>query len=136
MSRGEPLTDADRAPWLVCVCAWIDVWRRAGVSGVITCSALKRAYRDQIVDGRPEVRFVFLDADPAVLAERVANRRGHYMPPSLLPSQLADLQPPGADEGVIKVDAGQPVETQVDMIVRTLARSGPDAAAAPPGATP
>jgi len=120
MEAGTVLTDADRAPWLAAVARWIDGWRRAGVSGVITCSALKRTYRRGLARGRPEIRFVYLTGDAPLLAKRLADRRGHFMPSSLLGSQLADLETPTADEGVIVVQVDQPVEEQVECITRSL----------------
>jgi gluconokinase len=93
MSRGEPLSDADRAPWL-------DRFGRAlGPDTVIACSALKRGYRDQIRQAAAApVVFLFLQGDRNLLAERMNSRPGHFMPPSLLDSQLATLEPPTADE--------------------------------------
>jgi gluconokinase len=123
MEAGAPLTDADRTPWLAAVDAWIDSWRRSGASGVITCSALKRAYRDDLREGRPEVRFVFLRGDPAQLAARVSQRRGHFMPPSLLASQFADLEPPSQNESVFVVDIDLPLATQLEVVLEALARS-------------
>ena len=124
MKAGHPLTDADRAPWLKAIGAWIDGLLDAGQSGVITCSALKRAYRDELDGGRPGVRFVFIKlAEPAV-AERVAARKGHFMPPSLLASQFADLEPPAPDEPVIVTDGAAPIEAQVDTVVAALGERG------------
>jgi len=123
MSAGEALTDADRAPWLAAVAQWIDGWRRAGVSGVITCSALKRAYRQSLSQGRLEVRFVYLHGAPELLAERVARRKGHFMPPALLASQLADLEPPAPDEPVITIDIDQPIAAQVAAVLQALSKA-------------
>ena len=120
MRSGRPLTDADRAPWLAAVARWIRQWRRAGVSGVVTCSALKRDYRRRLARGRPEVLFVFLRGDAATISQRIAHRGDHFMPPALLSSQFADLQPPTADEGAIVVEVDQPVDRQVESIVRSL----------------
>ena len=120
MKAGRPLTDEDRAPWLAAVAAWIDAWRHAGVSGVITCSALKRDYRRVLSEGRPEVRFIYLKGEAALLSQRLAERRGHFMPASLLASQFHDLEPPAADEGAIVVEVDQPVEAQVKSIIRSL----------------
>jgi gluconokinase len=120
MQAGHPLDDADRAPWLDAIGAWIDAELGVGRSGVITCSALKRAYRDRLVHGRPGVRFVFIQLEQADVAARIAGRKGHFMPPSLLASQFADLQPPGADEPVIVVDGAQPIEAQVEAVVSTV----------------
>jgi gluconokinase len=98
MAAGHPLTDEDRWPWLRAIGAWMDERQAAGESAVVTCSALKRAYRDVLRDGRSHVRFCELDAPPDLIAERLQHRTGHYMPPSLLPSQLAILEPLGPDE--------------------------------------
>jgi carbohydrate kinase (thermoresistant glucokinase family) len=124
MRRGEALTDADRAPWLAAVGAWIDDWLREETHGVITCSALRRSYRRYLTEGRPQLAFVYLEAKKAVLAERLAKRRGHFMPPSLLLSQLATLEEPTPDEPVIALDNDQPVTAQVDAVVEALATCG------------
>jgi carbohydrate kinase (thermoresistant glucokinase family) len=92
MHAGVALTDADRAPWLAAIKAWIDGRLAAGESGLITCSALKRCYRDILVDGRPDVRVLYLKAAAEVLEGRVAHRSGHFMPASLLTSQLDTLE--------------------------------------------
>ncbi len=123
MRGGEALTDADRAPWLAAVAGWIDAWLRAGECGVITCSALKQSYRRYLIDGRPRVAFVFLHGREAVLAERLARRRGHFMPASLLASQLATLEAPTPDEPVITVDNDQPVASQVDAVIANVTGS-------------
>ena len=102
--------------------AWIDARRKAGTPGIITCSALKRSYRDFIAAGRPEVRFLYLHGDRAVIAARLAAREGHFMPPDLLESQLATLEAPGPEEPVIAVEIGPPAEVVVAGIVRILAR--------------
>ena len=120
MKHGEPLTDADRAPWLDAVADWIDGWLRAGVGGVITCSALKRAYRTRLAAGRRQLAFVYLAGDRSTLGARMANRRGHFMPPSLLASQLATLEEPGPEEPVIAVDIQQSVEAQVEAVVEGM----------------
>ena len=104
MSAGTPLTDADRWPWLHAIAAVIDTWRAEGTNGIVTCSALKRAYRDILIGPRPDVRLVFLAGDKPLIAARMAARTGHFMPPALLDSQLATLEPPGPDENPIVVD--------------------------------
>jgi len=119
MKAGIPLTDADRGPWLDAIGGWIDGQLDAGRPGVITCSALKRAYRDRLA--RPRVIFVFDRLGPEAAAARIAGRKGHFMPPSLLASQFADLEPPGPDEPVIAVDGAQPIAAQVDAVVTHLA---------------
>jgi carbohydrate kinase (thermoresistant glucokinase family) len=120
MKAGHPLTDEDRAPWLAAIGRWIDGQIAEGQSGVITCSALKRAYRDQLDGGRPQVRFVLQEIDEATIAERLKHREGHFFPPSLLASQFADLQPPAADEPVIRVDGKQPQAAQVESVLSQL----------------
>jgi len=117
MKAGQPLSDADRMPWLEAIGAWIDSHLDQGQSGVITCSALKRVYRDRLARGRPGVTFVFIQLDQARVAERMAARKGHFMPTSLLASQFADLEPPAPDEPVITVDGAQPIAAQVEAVV-------------------
>jgi gluconokinase len=110
MHAGTPLTDADRAAWLRAIAAWIHEHIAAGKDGVVTCSALKRAYRERL--RRPEVQFVYLDGDRDLIARRMAARRGHFFPAALLDSQFRDLEPPGPDEQACTVSiAGTPEET-------------------------
>lgn len=105
MAAGTPLTDADRAPWLDAIGAWArDRAGRGG--GVVSCSALKRAYRDRLRAAAPGVVFVHLSGDRELLARRMAARTDHFMPVSLLDSQLATLQPLGDDEAGVTVDVG------------------------------
>jgi carbohydrate kinase (thermoresistant glucokinase family) len=112
MHAGIPLTDKDRAPWLAAIKTWIDARVAAGENGLVTCSALKRAYRDTLIAGRSTVRTLYLKADPAVLKERLAHRRGHFMPPSLLESQLHTLEEPLPEEHPIVVSMeGSPAQT-------------------------
>ncbi|HSY15696.1 MAG TPA: gluconokinase, partial [Jatrophihabitantaceae bacterium] len=92
MHAGHPLTDEDRWPWLHSIADWIGERERAGDGGVVTCSALKRAYRNLLVDGHPDVRFVCLVGSRALLADRIGHREGHFMPASLLDSQLDTLE--------------------------------------------
>jgi gluconokinase len=120
MRSGTPLTDADRAPWLAAVAEVIGGWLAQGASGVAACSALKRAYRERLAGGRDEVRFVYLEGSEATLRARLEARRGHYFPPALLASQLADLEPPAAEEGAIVVSVESPLEAQVAAIVAAL----------------
>jgi gluconokinase len=131
MASGRPLTDADRAPWLDRIAAWVEGELHAGRSGVIACSVLKRAYRARIGVGRPRVALVFLNGPREVLARRLAARRGHFMPPQLLDSQLADLEPPSAAERPIVIDIRQPLAAQVDAVLAAL-----DADPQPPWANP
>ena len=121
MAGGTPLTDDDRTPWLTAVAAWIDERRRAGTGGVISCSALKRAYRRVLVGDRPDVRLVYLQGDEPLLAARLAARTDHFMPASLLASQLATLEEPAASERPIVVSAALPVARLVDTLVPLVA---------------
>lgn len=105
MHAGVALTDADRAPWLSAIKSWIDARVAAHEPGLITCSALKRAYRDYLIAGRPTVRTLYLKADRSVLERRLADRSGHFMPASLLESQLHTLEEPQPDEHPIIVSA-------------------------------
>jgi gluconokinase len=98
MAAGIPLTDADREPWLRAITAWMDERIAAGQSGVITCSALKRAYRDRLLDGRPTGTMAFLQVSRKVLEHRLLSRPDHFFPEKLLDSQLSTLEPPGPDE--------------------------------------
>jgi carbohydrate kinase (thermoresistant glucokinase family) len=120
MSAGTPLTDDDRWPWLKAIAATIDAWRAQGKSGVVTCSALRRAYRDLLIGGRPDVRLVFLHGDKALIAERLARRKSHFMPPALLDSQFATLEPPTADEHPITLDISRPLQDNVEELRRQL----------------
>src|SRR5918996_4581851 len=94
MRSGVPLDDADRQPWLETLSREIGKWLDAGKAVVLACSALKQRYRDILKAGRPEVRFVHLEGDKDLIRERLEHRRGHYMPASLLESQLAALEEP------------------------------------------
>jgi len=120
MSAGHPLTDEDRWPWLQAIADEIGRVCTAGGHVVIACSALKRAYRDVLVRNRKDVRFVFLDGSPALIAGRLAARKGHFMPPGLLDSQFKTLEPPQADEHPVIVSIDAPVETIVNNIVAKL----------------
>lgn len=119
MHAGTPLTDEDRWPWLDRVASWVDARIRAGEGGVIACSALKRPYRDRIAP-HGGVVFVHLVVDPSKLAHRLVRRTGHYMPSSLLASQLEALEEPGPDEPALSVDATAPAEAVVEQIVAQL----------------
>lgn len=121
MSAGTPLTDADRIPWLHRIAARIDDWRSRGESGVVTCSALKRAYRDIIIGNRPDVGLVHLKGSRELIGQRMAARQGHFMPPALLDNQFATLQEPAPEERAIVVDVGSTPVVIVDEVVRRLA---------------
>ena len=98
MQQGIPLTDADRWPWLDAIAAWMEMRRAAGERCVVTCSALRRAYRECLARGRSDVCFVYLQADYDLVARRMTARKGHYMPVSLLRSQFETLEEPGPEE--------------------------------------
>jgi gluconokinase len=118
MSAGVPLTDADRTPWLRAIAAWVDQQVAAGGRGVVTCSALKRAYRDML--RRPQVRIVYLRGSRELIAARLTARHGHFFQPAMLVSQYAALEEPGPDEDVLTVSInGSPAEI-VDEIVAKL----------------
>jgi gluconokinase len=121
MSAGQPLTDEDRWPWLQAISDEIGRVCKAGEHVVIACSALKRAYRDVLVHGRGDVRIVFLDGAPPLIANRLALRKDHFMPPGLLESQFKTLEPPQADENPVIVSIDAPVDVIVDDILRQLA---------------
>jgi gluconokinase len=114
MSAGIPLTDDDRLPWLEALAGWIR--EHAGSGGVISSSALKRRYRD-ILRGGGDVWFLHLDGRRDLIAERLAARKGHFMPASLLDSQLADLEPLRPGEHGVTVDASRPPDELVDQAV-------------------
>lgn len=118
MSRGEALNDTDRAPWLDAIGAHLAA--HAGKGCVVTCSALKRAYRDRLRAAAPATRFLFLSGDPALIAARQAARAGHFMPPSLVASQFATLEAPGPEEGAIALDVAAPPETLVARAIAAL----------------
>jgi gluconokinase len=120
MHAGVPLTDADRAPWLRAIEAWMDQRIAAVEPAVVACSALHRAYRDALLAGRPAARLVFLNVSHEVAAARLAARPGHFFPARLLDSQFRDLEPPAAGENVLTVDAGQPLTQLVDGIASRL----------------
>jgi gluconokinase len=118
MSAGHPLTDEDRWPWLQAIADEIDRVCKAGGHVVIACSALKRAYRDILVHGRDDVRIIYLDGTEQLIADRLARRKGHFMPAGLLASQFRTLEPPAANENAITVSIDASVDAIVDDIIR------------------
>ncbi|MFD0688385.1 gluconokinase [Actinomadura fibrosa] len=120
MRGGTPLTDADRRPWLRAIAAWIDERIAAGRPGVVTCSALKRAYREPLAGGRPGVRLVMLDGDRDVIEARMKARKGHFFSADLLDSQFADLERPAPEEDVVIVPVEDGPEQIVDRILTEL----------------
>jgi gluconokinase len=122
MRAGTPLTDADRWPWLDRVGATLADTAHGGSGTVVACSALRRTYRDRLRSACPGVRFVFLDGDAALIATRMGQRQGHYMPTTLLTSQLNALERPGPDEpDVFRMDIAQPLATLVAQTCAVLA---------------
>lgn len=125
MKGGTPLTDDDRWPWLERIAAEIAGWRANGSSGVVTCSALKRAYRQVLTGGAADVTVVYLKGDRALIEQRLKARRGHFMPPTLLDSQFTILEEPGEDEQPIIVDVGPAPSAIVAEIIGELKRRHP-----------
>jgi gluconokinase len=119
MSRGVPLTDEDRWPWLAAIAAWIDE-RRADGNAIVSCSALKKSYRDRLLIGRPDVQLVFLKGSHSLIADRMNRRKGHFMPPALLDSQFATLEEPMADEAPLVLEITMPPPRIVERIVKAV----------------
>ena len=115
MQAGTSLTDADRWPWLDALGAWLAVR-----PGVVACSALRRAYRDRLRAAAPGLRLVYLEGAPALIAARQATRPGHFMPPSLMASQFATLEPPAPDEAALVLDVAHPLEALVARAKNSL----------------
>ncbi|MBV1838082.1 gluconokinase [Acetobacter estunensis] len=116
MAAGIPLTDEDRLPWLQACRAWIDARAREGGGGIMSCSALKRSYRQLLAADGVDITFLLLNVPRDVLEQRLKGRKGHFMPASLLDSQLATLEPPGPDEHVLILNA-------LSSPARTIARA-------------
>jgi carbohydrate kinase (thermoresistant glucokinase family) len=117
MRSGTPLTDDDRWPWLHAIAAEVDRIRAAGESAVVACSTLKRSYRDILIGNRPDVRLVYLQGSQELIGQRMAARKGHFMPPGLLDSQFAALEEPGPDEHPIIVSiAADPEHVIADAL--------------------
>ena len=124
MRGGTPLTDADRLPWLQAIASRIDRWRARGESGVVTCSALKRAYRDILTGDRREVTLAYLKGSRALIESRMNARHGHFMPVKLLDSQFATLEEPGPDERPVIVGIGGTPPEIAAEILRQLRERG------------
>ena len=126
MRAGIPLTDEDRVPWLRALTGWMDGLIAAGQSGVVTCSALKRRYRDQLLAGRPAATMVFLEVSKDVLVRRLLHRPGHFFPEKLLDSQLAAVEPPAPDERVLTLPVdGDPAQLVAEIVTRLGLDQGP-----------
>jgi gluconokinase len=118
MRAGQPLGDADRWPWLAAVAeAALRAQAREGRPVFVACSALKRAYRDLLRERLPGLRTVFLDGEATLIHQRLSQRRDHYMAPGMLASQLADLEPPEGEPGVVRVDVTQPLEAVLQAVL-------------------
>ncbi len=117
MSAGLPLTDEDRAPWLAAIRKHIDDCLRRGENAVVTCSALKEAYRRKLIADPAQVRLVHLRGDPALIRQRLEQRQGHFMKPEMLQSQMAALEPP---RRALDLDVAEPPEVLVEKIRRSL----------------
>jgi gluconokinase len=128
MAAGVPLTDEDRWPWLRGIGAWMSAEVAAGRSAVVTCSALRRSYRDLLREDRPEVVFCHLTADPDLIGTRLGHRTDHYMPASLLPSQMAALEPLGPDEPGVVVRAEGDTSAVVTRALHALGLGPPSGA--------
>ena len=124
MSRGEALTDADRWPWLDAIADWMDQRRRADQRGIISCSALRRVYRDRLLAGRSDVRLVYLKGDRALIGARMAAREGHFMPTALLDSQFETLEEPSPEEWPLVVPVDSSPRRIVELILSNIADTG------------
>jgi gluconokinase len=120
MRQGIALDDEDRRPWLAAMAAWIDAARSSGRRGVLTCSALKRAYRETLAHGHADVRFVYLKGDYGTIERRMAMRSGHYMPVALLKSQFEALEEPLPAENPLVVSIDGEPEAIVAEIMASL----------------
>ncbi|MDQ3789320.1 MAG: gluconokinase [Actinomycetota bacterium] len=114
MRSGVPLTDEDRRPWLLAIGTWLAEQKDGAV---VTCSALKRVYRDTLREAAPTITFLHLHGDKETVRKRVGSRKGHFMPESLVDSQYADLEPLGDDEKGVVVDFSLPVDVIVDRFL-------------------
>ena len=117
MSRGEPLDDDDRWPWLHTIGDSIDQWQSAGEDVVLACSALKQRYREIILGDRPDMRVVHLYGTQELISDRMAQRQHHFMPASLVPSQFAALEPPEPGDMVLEADVVRSPEAIADDVV-------------------
>jgi len=123
MSAGTPLDDDDRLPWLKAIAARLAEADGSPSGVVAACSSLKRSYRAILTSGvSRRTSFVFLDGSQALLSERMKTRKGHFMPASLLDSQLATLEPPGSDEDVIRIDLDGDIDAELEAAIARIAR--------------
>ncbi|APH56673.1 Gluconokinase [Granulibacter bethesdensis] len=120
MKARIPLTEADRAPWLATIAAWVRNQAESGEGGVLACSLLRHSYREQVLSGVPDRRLIYLRVKADILRARLEHRSGHFMPASLLDNQLATLEEPADTEHALTVDASQSPEAVVAEIIRRL----------------
>lgn len=120
LTHGHKLTDEDRQPWLIAMGDWLDARHAAAESVVLSCSGLRRRYRDQLHDGRPQVRIVHLHGTVDLIAERLTHRHGHFMKAHMLEGQFSDLEDPQPDEDILTVNVDQTPEAIVSEIVSGL----------------
>jgi carbohydrate kinase (thermoresistant glucokinase family) len=122
MHSGTPLTDDDRWPWLKAIAAWIDEKRKTGAHAIVTCSALKKSYRDILIGPRKDVGLIYLKGDEGLIAQRLSKRHNHFMPKGLLHSQFQTLQEPGPDEHPVTVSIAPPPEEIAAAVLAALRR--------------
>lgn len=117
MRSGTPLNDEDRLPWLRSINRTLGRLDEDGRNAVLACSALKESYREILAQGIKQMRYVYLDGNPQLIRERIENRKGHFMPPELIDSQIATMEPP---QNAIRVNIEQPVEIQAKLVLEAL----------------
>ena len=127
MHAGHPLDDRDRAPWLALVRAWVAARLAAGQPGVLACSLLRRAYRDIVIAGDQRIALIHLTSTPAVLSHRVQTRGAHFMPASLLHTQLETLEPPTEDEHALSVPTDHTAQQTAREVLAGLRQARPGA---------
>lgn len=131
MTGGQPLTDEDRWPWLAAIRDWLTLQQEQGADAIVTCSALKRAYRDLLRQSTADVVFIQLTGPIDLIAGRMESRRGHFMPKTLLQSQFATLEELESDEAGVEADVTNTPDVIVDQVLHDLKLSGESAATGP-----
>lgn len=119
MRHGLPLDDADREPWLDSMNDYLLLLDKVGKSAVVACSALKQVYRERLGRGVGDIRYVYLCGDPELIKRRIVERKGHFMPPDLLDSQIAAMEPP---QDAVWVGVDMPLHQQVEAVERAIGR--------------
>ena len=125
MASSTPLDDTDRWPWLDIIADAARTVEAKGGSAIVACSALKRIYRERLAQAGESVKFIHLDGDRTTILERMQARADHFMPPALLDSQLATLEPPGDDEPAVRIEITLPVDEIAQQAMRMLATTDP-----------